>query len=189
MIVEKAIKIIEKMDGVLDVQELPDESQKALMKVESARENDVIPVVNDGLKDCFKRDFCLVMFKTGKFRFPPEPTVLLVTDEGEILGQEIISPQDRKKFKDQKDAYFLSRDFIIFKPSRNTLNLHHGRQFFLLPSIPFPELNNIEGISDVVSCSPSTLGDAYLKKKYGYPEDPRIATILVGFSKDKSEEV
>lgn len=190
MIVEQAIKIIEKMDGVLDVQELPNENRDALMKVESSREKDIIPVVNKGLKECLKRDFCLVMLKTGKFRFPPEPTVLLVTDNGKVMGQEIISPEDRKKFNKQDDAYFLSRDFVIFKPSRNTMNLHNDKELFLLPSIPFPELNNIEGISDVVSCSPSTLGDAYLKNKYGYPEDPHIATILVGFSlKNKSGEV
>jgi hypothetical protein len=186
MVVKNAIKIIKKLKGVLDVQKLSEEDKKALLEIESSRKGDMIPVVNTGLEECMKKDFYLVVLKNEEFRSPPIPTVLLVTDKGRILGQELISPDEKEKYQNRKDAYFLSPEFIIFKPDEATRSMQREKEFFLLPSVPFPELNNIEGIMDVVSCSPSTVGDSYLKDKYGYPQEPHIATILVGFSiKDK----
>ena len=186
MVVKNAIKIINKLKGVLDVQKLSEEDKKALLEIESSRKGDMIPVVNTGLEECMKKDFYLVVLKNEEFRSPPIPTVLLVTDKGRILGQELISPDEKEKYQNRKDAYFLSPEFVIFKPDEATRSMQREKEFFLLPSVPFPELNNIEGIMDVVSCSPSTVGDSYLKDKYGYPQDPHIATILVGFSiKDK----
>ena len=185
MAVENAVKMIKKLKGVLDVQELSKEDKKALLEIESSRKGDMIPVVNVGLEECMKQDFYLVVLKNTEFRSPPIPTVLLVTDKGRVLGQELISPEEKEKYQNRKDAYFLSPEFVIFKPDNSTRGTQREKEFFLLPSVPFPELEDIEGISDVVSCSPSTEGDSYLKDKYGYPQDPHIATILVGFSSKK----
>ncbi len=184
MIVEKAINIINKLKGVLDVQALSDEDRKTLQDIESDREGDVIPVVNKGLKECLERDFCLVIFKNIEFRNPPVPTVLLVTDKGRILGQELISSEEKEKYQDRSDVYFLSTDFIFFKSNKTLTSNGSEKEFFLLPAVPFPELEDMEGISHVTSCSPSTMGDSYLKNKYGYPPNPYLATIIVGFSKN-----
>ena len=182
MAVENAVKIIKKLKGVLDVQELSEEDKKALLEIESGRKEDIIPVVNIGLEECMKQDFHLAVLKNTEFRGPPIPTVLLVTDKGRVLGQELISPEEKVKYQNRKDAFFMSPEFVIFKPDESTRSMQKEKEFFLLPSVPFPELENIEGVVDVVSCSPSTEGDVYLKDKYGYPQDPHIATILVGFS-------
>ncbi|AEG18104.1 hypothetical protein MSWAN_1083 [Methanobacterium paludis] len=187
MVVENAIKIIKSLKGVVDVQELSDEDRKTLLKIESSRKDDVVPVVNEGLDECLKKEFCLVMLKTEEFRNPSKPTVLLVTDKGRILGQELISPEDKKKYADRNDVYFLSNNFIVFKPDTMTRSVGVEKELFLLPSIPFPELNEIKEISNVVSGSPSTMGDAYIKNRCNYPDDPHLATILVAFS-TKNEE-
>jgi hypothetical protein len=182
MVVERALQIVGKLNGVLDVQKLSDDNKKTLMKLESERKEDLIPVVNEGLKEGLQRDFSIVLFKNSHFRLPPVPTVLLVTDGGEVLGQEVLTMEDKLKFEDQADSIFISPDFVIFKPRRNGfINREPQKQFFLLPPVPFPELDGLDGITDVVSCSPSTNGDSYLKKEYGHPDDPKIATIIVGF--------
>lgn len=142
----------------------------------------LIPIVNDGLIECLKREHCLVMFKTDKFRKPPQPTVLLKTDKGRTLGREIISIEDMKEYSSSDKVIFLSNNFILFKPDKITQTREKDREFFLLPPIPFPELDGITDIEDVVSGSPSTVGDAYIKNKYGYPDDPEIATIIIAFS-------
>lgn len=188
MVVEAAIKKIKSLKGVVDVQEISDADRKTLLKIESARKDDIIPVVNEGLDECLKKEFCLVMLKTEEFRSPSKPTVILVTDKGRILGQELISPEDKKKYAGHDDVYFLSNNFIVFKPDTMIMSAGNEKELFLLPSIPFPELEGIEMISDVVSGSPSTMGDAYIKNKCNYPDDPHLATILVAFSmKDKNE--
>lgn len=185
MIVEKAINTIKKMKGVIDVGELQDEDRDALKSSEFNRKEDIIPVINRGLEECLKREYLLILLKNRNFRCAPNPTVLLITDKGRILGQELISAEEREKYGCRDDVYFLSNDFVMFKIDKNTVRTGGEKQLFVLPSIPFPELDDIKGIRDVVSCSPSTAGDHYLKNKYNYPDDPNLATILVGFSKVK----
>lgn len=181
-VVEKAINIIRNLKGVMDVYELSDEDRKALMELESNRKGDIIPVVNKGLKECMKRQYVLVLLKNCDFRSASNSTILLVTDKGRILGRELLSPAEREKYQCRKDIYFLSNDFVLFKSDKTAVGTPGEKQFFILPPIPFPELDPIEDIEDIVSCSPSTKGDYFLKNKYNYPDDPKFATILVGFS-------
>lgn len=185
MIVENAINTIKKMKGVVDVRELLDEDREALNNSEFDRKEDIIPVVNSGLEECLKREYLLLLIKDRNFRCAPNPTVLLITDKGRILGQELISPEEREKYRCRDDVYFLSNDFVMFKIDKKAVRTGGEKQLFVLPSIPFPELDAIEGMDNIVSCSPSTVGDYYLKNKYGYLDDPNLATILVGFSKAK----
>ena len=183
MMVEEAINIIKGLNGTVDVQVLSDEDKAALTKIESSRDNDIIPVVNEGLSECLSKEFCLALLKTEEFRIPPEPTVLLKTDKGRILGHELISPEDKKKYVNNDNVVFLSNNFIIFKPDNIKRNDVIEKELFILPAIPFPELDEIVTISDVVSCSPSTLGDEYIRNRYNYPDDSHLATIIVAFSK------
>jgi hypothetical protein len=183
MVVENAIKIIKRLKGVLDVQELSNEDKKALLKIESIKKDDVILVINEGLNECLKKEFCLVLLKTDEFRNPTKPTVLLVTDKGRILGQELISIEDKEKYESHDDVYFLSTNFIVFKPDNMTRTVGIEKELFLLPPIPFPELTENVEISEVISSSPSTMGDAYIRNKCSYPDDPRLATIIVAFNK------
>lgn len=174
--------MIKPMNGVLKVVELTPEDRGVLIKIESEHEGELIPVENEGLKQCLIRDKCLAIFKNKDFRPPPSPTVLLVTSDGAILGQEIFTEEEKKKYKENENSYFLSEEFVLFDKDM-TANRHpNSKEIFLLPPVDFPELYEIEEAADVVSSSPSTKSDDYLKKKYGLDPDPKIATIVVGFS-------
>jgi hypothetical protein len=185
ILIENVMLSIKKLKGVLHVQRLSHEDRKSLMEMESSRNGDVIPVINKGLQECLNREFCLILIKDENFRTAPTPTVLLVTDKGRILGQELLSPREKEIYHDRGDVYFLSDDFVLFKPDKILERTLNEKEFFLLPPVPFPELEEFDEISEVTSCSPSTRGDSYLKEKYGYPQDPHIATIIVGFSLKK----
>jgi hypothetical protein len=183
IIVEKAINLIKGLKGVVGIRELSNEDRDALIEFEFNRKRDIIPVVNTGLEECLKREFLLLLIKTPDFRCAPNPTVFLKTDKGRILGQELISPEEKEKYQCRDDVYFLSNDFVMFKIDKNATRTVGEKQLFILPSISFPELDVIKEIENVISCSPSTAGDYYLKNKYDYPDDPNLASILVGFSK------
>ena len=73
MVVKKAIKIINKLKGVLGVKILLDEDKTALKEMESKREGDVIPVVNRGLKECLMREFYVAMGLKACFDFINRP--------------------------------------------------------------------------------------------------------------------
>ncbi|ADZ09271.1 hypothetical protein Metbo_1024 [Methanobacterium lacus] len=183
MFVDDAVNIVKCLKGVLGVQLLSKDAKGALLKIESFHEDDFIPVINEGLNKCLKREFCLVMFKTAEFRIPPEPTVILKTDTGKILGRELISNEDKENYSNRNDVIFLSNNFILFKPEKSKNRDVIEKQQFILPPIPFPELDELGEITDIISGTPSTMGDEYIKNIYGYPEDPKIATVLIGFSK------
>lgn len=179
---EKVKLIIKKLKGVLDIREISDDDRKTLSEMESSRDGDVIPVINKGLEECFKREFCLILLKDENFRIAPAPTVLLATDKGRILGQELLSSEEKEIYQDRGDVDFLSADFVLFKPDKTLDRTLNEKEFFILPPVPFPELEGLDEVLEVISCSPSAMGDSYLKTKYNYPQDPSIATIIVCFS-------
>lgn len=171
---------INELNGVVEVKQLSKEDILQIIDMESKRSKELIPVFNEGVQECFKRDFCFVIFKKGCFRIPPTPTVLLTFD-GEILGHDIFTVEDNEKYKNDEDVLFLSDDFIIFKDVLYNYNLEKGNEYFVLPPVPFPELD-IFNLKGVVSSSPSTSSDEYLKNKYGHGDDSSIATIIVSFN-------
>ena len=189
MIVDKVTKALKEMEGTLKIKKLSNEDISTLIDIESNRDNEIIPVINEGLKECFRRDHSIVLFKNSHFRLPSGPTLFLVTEDGKILGHDIFTEEEKEKYKNDEQAYFLSDDFVIFKKYTKNRDLKPKKQYFILPPIPFPELNKFETITDIVSSSPSAESDMYLKRKYGVPEDPKIATIIISFSlKDKNNE-
>ncbi|WP_299524959.1 hypothetical protein [uncultured Methanobrevibacter sp.] len=179
-VLNKAISVMNGLEGVLDVKQLSNDDVLQIINRESKRSKELVPVFNEGVQECFKRDFCFVIFKKGCFRIPPTPTVLLTFD-GEILGHDIFTVEDKEKYKNDEDVMFLSDDFIIFKDVLHNYNLEKGNEYFVLPPVPFPELDAFD-LNDVVSSSPSTSSDEYLKNKYNYGDDSSIATIIVSFN-------
>lgn len=175
------LDLVSSLDGVLKVEELSNKDILNIIDIESERSEELVPVFNKGIQECFKRNCTLVIFKKGFFRPPPTPTLLLIFD-GEVLGHDIFTDEQKEKFKDDEDVRFLSDDFIIFDDVLHNHNLEKGNEYFVLPPVPFPELDDFENLSDVISSSPSTRSDEYLKEEYGYGQDSSIATIFVSFN-------
>ena len=179
---KKVIELLSSLKGVLEVHQLSGGDILNIIDLESKRSEELIPVFNKGVQECLRRDITLVVFKKGFFRPPPTPTILLVFD-GEVLGHDIFSQEDKEKYKKDSDVQFLSDDFIILKDVLHNHNLERGNEYFMLPPVPFPELDDFSGICDVISASPSTASDEYLKEKYNFGDDSSIATIFVSFNK------
>lgn len=175
------IDLLSSLDGVLDVFELSKKDILNIIDIESERSEELVPVFNRGIQECFKRDSSIVIFKKGFFRPPPTPTLLLIFD-GEVLGHDIFTQSEKEKYRDDEDVRFLSDDFIIYEDVLHNHNLEKGNEYFVLPPVPFPELDEFENVSDVISSSPSTKSDEYLKEEYGYSQDSSVATIFVSFN-------
>lgn len=184
MVTRTAIDIISDLTGVLKVLELSVEDRDAINEIECGREKDLIPVVNKGLNECLTRDVCLLVIKNTKLSGMPtfSDDMLLVTDKGRVLGK-LLAPEEIEEYQGRDDVYFLSKDFILFKSDKNVINSGQEKQFFLIPSAEFPEIEGIEGIADVVASSPSKTSYAYMGDKYGYGSDSDTATLIVAFNK------
>ena len=70
----------------------------------------------------------------------------------------------------------LGKDFVIFYDGKSK-----GEARFVLPPVPFKEVERMDVAANVISSSPSTLGDLHIKRSAGLDDDPKLATVLVGF--------
>lgn len=166
---ERVIRRVRGLPGVVhaDFLAAPDRDQLRALVTSSAAEN-------RGVTEVLSRERIFCIFKDVRFRPPPEPTVLLVDAAGTVLGRELVvgesPPADRR-------VAFLGKDFVLYAGARP-----EGSYRFLLPPVRFPELETVRGISGVVSASPDTPQDEYLRARQGVPVGRDFASILVGYN-------
>ncbi len=128
---------------------------------------------NDGVLEVLSRMRAVCLFKDATFRPPPEPTVLLVDAEGTVLGRELVAGESPPA---ERRVAFLGKDFVLFAGARPS-----GSYRFLLPPVRFPELESVDGVARVVSASPDTPQDEYLRIRHGMALGNELASVLVGY--------
>jgi hypothetical protein len=192
-------RIIEGLTGVRAVRRLGEEDRRRLARIETDYEaGSAIPVRNIGVRSAACRAEAFVVLKDSRFRPPPAPTVYLVEEMGDpaavsaamsfeirveggryrVIGEEILGSAEG--FGD--DVFFLADTFVMF-PARRTSA--HVPCLFILPPIPFPELEARRAelaIEDIVSVSPSLAVDMHLRDMCGFPKTNELATLLIGFN-------
>lgn len=189
-VLQEVIDTINPLRGVLDVGVLTDEVRKNVLKIEMDKAGELIPVINMGVNECLNRDYTVAIIKNASFRPPPIATVQLVDNKGNLLGEEIVSNNQKKKYKEDEKAKFINPDFVLLKDQKDieedlkTENLEKNptKQAFVLPPVQFIEVEELEDTCDVVSSSPDPLADLYLKEVFNFEDDPKLASILVGFN-------
>jgi len=174
--VEEVIKLLKGMEGSQQVFKLDDRSRLKLIEIENSVKGSLgITCRNLGVEECLKRQHVVVVIKDKRFRPPPEPTVLLVADDDVIIGKEIF-PHDRDQYKDDENVLFLSEDFIVFLDKKPK-----SKECFMMPPVSFPEVSRLPGTRNVTSCSPSPPGDMFVRAMHDLPDDPLLASILIGY--------
>ncbi|MDD2626123.1 MAG: hypothetical protein PHT00_03405 [Candidatus Methanomethylophilus sp.] len=174
---EKPLSVIRGMRGVVHAFYL-DRTVLQQMREEEKKVRAVgdITVDNVGFSTALTRQHVIAIIKDPRFRPPPEPTVELCSSDNKIMGVEVF-PFTAQKYLNRKDVVWLSDAFVMF-PSVNG----NGSEHFVMPCVSFPELNASNGCKDVVSCSPAPTCDLMMRKYYQYPDDPKLASVLVGFN-------
>ncbi len=171
----EVLRVLSAMRGVKRSFYLTREMRKGLAELESMYPSiGPLSVRNEGVLDCLGRQRVACIIKDSTFRGPPKPTVVLVNDRGDEIGRELL-PGESPPTGPGK-ILMLGKDFVVFA-DRNT----SAGARFVLPPVPFEEVERIDGVRSVLSSSPSTAGDHFLRKKAGLDDDPRLASILVGF--------
>lgn len=170
--------MLESMEGVWRAGAVTVEMREKLVELEENYSSlGPIAVDNMGVRKAAKCARLYYVIKDKRFRPPPIATVQLVSEDGTVIGEEIICGKKPDMPKGERVVQ-LGRDFLIFY-SRAKEKGKNAR--FILPPVPFPEIECLGFAKNVVSSSPSTLGDAEIKKFIGVEDDPKLASILVGF--------
>lgn len=174
--VERAVDIIKGMTGTRLAFPLNEETVEAVKRIEDCIKSQIgLDVVNEGVRQCLRRQHVICVIKDTRFRPPPEPTVLMMGDTDMVIGTEIL-PGQHSRYREMDNICWLGDDFVVF-----TDKAPKSKEFFLMPPVSFPELEQVPGASNIVSCSPSPLSDMIIKNHYGLEDDPKLASILVGF--------
>lgn len=176
-VISKPLEIIRNMKGVVHAFRL-DNDILDQMKEEEAKVVAMgnIVVQNEGFDEALKRDHVIAIIKDPRFRPPPEPTVILLSDSNEVMGLEVF-PFTAKEYLNREDVVWLSDAFVMFPDVKGM-----GGEKFIMPPVSFPELNTSNGCKDVISCSPAPTCDLMMRKYYKLQDDPKLASVLVGYN-------
>jgi len=175
--ISKPMEIVRNMKGVVNAfyldKEILDQMRTEEEKVKAMGN---ISVMNEGFREALERDHVIAVIKDPRFRPPPEPTVVLVSNTGELMGLEVF-PFTAKEYLEREDVVWLSDAFVLFPQVKGS-----GGERFIMPPVPFPELNESNGCKDVVSCSPAPTCDLLMRQYYKLKDDPKLASVLVGYN-------
>ncbi len=176
-LLDRVLEVLSSLKGVRKAFFLDDDLRAQLEKMEKDKSSSLGPLTvhNDGVMECLRRKHVACIVKDATFRPPPAPTVVLIDESGKVIGRELIGGEKVEAVPGQKLIY-LGKDFIIFYDGGRSTKTR-----FILPPIAFEEVERIEGTANVCSSSPSTDGDFFVREAADLPDDPKLATILVGF--------
>ncbi|WP_409199705.1 hypothetical protein [Methanobrevibacter sp. DSM 116169] len=170
------------MEGVLKVEELSNEDILNLIEIESKRADELVPVINEGLKECFRKDYHMVLFADNSFKLPNCHELLLVNDEGIVVGKYLNENDNKEDYQDLEDYEFLSDDFVLFKDKMKGGIPFSGGEYFLIPGCECNDLMDLNEVCESFISMPSVESDYYLKNKFSFNKDSNIATIIVSYS-------
>jgi len=193
---EAVERLLRNLPGMVAVGRLDETAKARALELESRYEASslLVPVRNLGVRAALARNHTCVLVKDRRFRRPPAPTVYLVEEGGpgeegggilleaggksyRIIGQEVPDGWEPSG----EITWALSSSFVLFPQRRSDRSLP---AFILLPPLPFPELESRREeleIRNIVSASPSSLCDCFLRQSSSLPASMEYATILVGF--------
>ena len=195
------MSFLSSLPGVVDAAGVLREDVPEFLAAEEANlQGQLVPVKYVGIHAVTQREEIVVILKDSTFRPPPSPTLLLVEEAkpadattGEFLTlagttYHVIGEEVMTKEPDYEEKHiFFDKGFVLF-PERREKH-QHVPSFFILPPIPFPELHREKTafhMRDIVSVSPSSRGDDYLRTVYSFSKAPEYATILIGWNRVKS---
>jgi hypothetical protein len=182
-VLDKVESILRNVEGTVGVYPLSRVELRRILELEEKHEENAsgssTRCLNLGVREVSKRQVALAVVKTCNFPRPVSPTIVLVSD-GVIVGEEIVDSAKNEELEKNPKAILIDRQFVMYQ---DRVKSHPASDsVFQFPPTPFPLLEKMEEIRDVVSASPSALSDLYIKEKGGWQvADPQLGTILIGF--------
>jgi len=169
--------------GVVDVRLLSREMRGRILELEARLEANPSGLGffrNEGVHEVMEREIVLALLSDTRFRHGSQASLVWAVD-GVIIGEEVPngrgldSTASDKEFKAPGGRFVLHMDRIE-KVSRT------GKSCLIVKPLPFPELEGVEGVKRVVSASPSTEVDLFIRESLGWDLlDRSLGTILLGF--------
>jgi len=173
---KEVIELLSSLKGVKHSFYLTGAMRTGLAKIEKNYPSiGPLTIKNKGVFESLSREHVACIVKDKSFRAPPHATVYLIDEDANVIGRELLQGEKVSSTKTRK-VIMLGKDFAVFFEKGTGKGSH-----FVLPPVPFEELEELDGVKSVCSSSPSTAGDLLLRKRVRLKDDPKLASILIGF--------
>jgi len=138
-------------------------------------------MTNEGITDVLSRTHVVLIAHTKDLRHPPGP-IVVIRDNGNIIGEEVWETDQLSKFSADPNAILLGKSLVLF---RDVLANARGKILTLTyRALPFPELDEVDLISSVVSVTIGPLTHIRLSQTVGWDSNnPDLGTVLVGLNR------
>ncbi len=191
---DEVARTLSGLSGIVGVKPVQRADMEQVVELENRYErSSLVPTKCLGVRIAAARDVAIGIVKDSRFRNAPQPTVYMVEEnaksdappdhilsvEGKrylIVGEEVFA----SRLPYSEETISMGDSFVIF-PNRVSSVVP---AFLMVPPLGFPELEaNADqlGIRGVLSVSPSSPADSYLRQICGFPPDPSMATLLIAF--------
>jgi hypothetical protein len=181
---EKVEPILRSTKGILDVKWLDEEVRTKVVEIENKVHKEGLSKSggyhNEGVIEVLSRKYVCVVLNNNAFRHATAPSLFWVAGDT-VIGEEVTDAKRLQSLIEKGTVKVLRKKFVLhldrMKATRGQMPV------FVVRGLPFPEIEDIGGIYDVLSASPIGSADVYLKKRYGWDTKARdLGTILIGFN-------
>jgi hypothetical protein len=184
---DSVLASLETITGIIETFELETPDRFQLFDIELAAEKRAFMGMglcyNSGIREVLRAKFVAVAITSKELDWGCQSHMLLKKDD-EIVGEEVRDPVRIQELQEQKNTFFLHRNFVIYKDKVNFPDdLISKKCIFELPvHTPEKAFASLEAFGNYIFCFPSTPGDIFLKEKYfDGKDDWGTGTALFGF--------
>lgn len=181
---ENAILRLKQTPGIVHCKLLNSQERALAMQLErNATLQDQLlgmRITNEGITDVLSRIHVVLIAHSKSLRHPPGP-IVVIRDDGNIVGEEVWQADQLERLTTDTNAILLGKSMVLY---RDALAKARGKRLTLTyRALPFPELDELDSISSVVSVTIGTFTHIQLTQKMGWDfNNPDLGTVLVGFN-------
>ena len=185
--VEAVVERLLRTPGVTSCWIVPDEDRESLRQLENEANSRLglpgMDIVNEGIKDALARKHVVMISHSPALRHPLGP-IILMCDGDSVVGEEVWESGQYETLSKDPNSLFLGKSLVLY---RDALAGARGKPLRLVyKALPFPEVEEIPGVKDVVSITITIPVHFRLSQKAGWnPNDPNLGTVLIGFNESE----
>ena len=184
-------KIMQDEDNVILSEIIDDEMKKNLLLYEMKRLDEIVPFINEGLKEALDEQEALLIIRKheeksveemNKESYTSDPAAFtLRTESGKIIGEMIYDDEELEDLRNDPTVYFLSDNFETYQDA----SVAGEKQFFYMESAGSDFVTDKDIDSTVKSVTvgiPSTETDHFIRDCFDLSHDESLSSVIIGFT-------
>jgi hypothetical protein len=188
--VNAVVERLLKTPGVVACWVVPDEDRDSLRKLERDANSRLglpgLDIINEGIREALARKHVVMISHSPALRHPPGPIIVILNGK-QIVGEEIWQPGQYERLSKDPTSLFLGKSLVLY---REALAQARGKPLKLTyRALPFPEIEEVPGVKDVVSITITIPVHFRFSQKAGWdPNNPNLGTVMIGFNESEKTD-